>query len=153
MSTSLIDRSHDLKRLRDEGYEIEVTRSGHLLLKGVPYVTQERVVKRGVLVSDLDLEMGPEGEVTRKPRNHVARFIGEKPCDQDGSPLVSLIIDETRKDIGGGLTIDFEFSRKIKNGDGYRDYHHKMTAYVNYLSRYARIVEQCVTAQMRSSQE
>ena len=153
MSKSLIDRSPDLRRLRAEGYDIEVTRSGHLLLKGVPYVTQVRKVKRGILVSDLDLRIGLEGDVTKKPERHVARFIGEKPCDQDGCPLTSLIIGETRMDIGGGITIDFEFSRIIMDEHGYRDFHHKMTAYVKYLSRYARRIEKCVTAQTRTAQK
>ncbi len=37
MSHALISRSPDLKRLRDEGYDIEI-RSNYLLLSSVPYV-------------------------------------------------------------------------------------------------------------------
>lgn len=153
MSTSLIGRSPDLKRLWDEGYEIEVSRSGHLLLKEVPYVTQQKIVKRGVLVSVLELEMSQDGEVTKKPQDHVARFQGEKPCDQDGNALERLIIEERRMDIGGGFMIDYVFSRKIQDEHGYRDYHHKMTTYVNHLARYARKIQNDVTAKTRSSEE
>ena len=39
MSHSLISRSPDLKRLRDDGYEVDV-QSDHLLMKHVPYVTE-----------------------------------------------------------------------------------------------------------------
>ena len=37
MSQQLISRNPDLRRLREEGYDIEL-RAGHLLVKGVPYV-------------------------------------------------------------------------------------------------------------------
>ena len=37
MSQRPISRSRDLKRLRDEGYDLEI-RSGYLLAKDVPYV-------------------------------------------------------------------------------------------------------------------
>lgn len=123
-----------------------MTPSGHLLLKGVPYVTQRKEVARGILVSGLELEMNPDGEVTKKPQDHVVRFIGETPCDHNGNPLVSLIIGKTRIDIGGGIMIDFEFSRAIRGGNGYRDYFHKMTTYVNTLSKHARKIETSVTA-------
>ena len=76
MSKSLIDRSHDLKKLRNEGYDIEVTCSGHLLLKGVPYVTKEGCIRRGVLVSDLELEMGPDGEVTKNQKVTLRGLLG-----------------------------------------------------------------------------
>ena len=69
MSQSLISRSRDLKRLRDEGYDLEI-RSGYLLVKDVPYVNSRREVKRGILVSTLTLA----GDVTTTPDNHVAYF-------------------------------------------------------------------------------
>ena len=145
MSNSLIDRSPDLKRLRDEGYDIEVTHTGHLLMKGVPYVTEQKAVKRGTLVSDLDLVLRPDGDVTAKPERHVVRFIGDTPCDQNGSSLGdALIIGSSRMDLGGGLLVDFEFSRKPN--DGYRDYFHKMTTYAKYISKFAQRIEKNVTA-------
>ena len=146
MSKSLIDRSHDLERLRDEGYHIEVTPAGHLLLKEVPYVTKNKEVKRGTLVSKLELEMGPNGEVAKKPSNHVAQFIGEMPCDQHGSPLDSLVIGSAKIEIEGGIVVDHEFSRKIQSSEGYRDYHHKMKTYVDYLCRHAQEIKKGVTA-------
>ena len=42
--------------------------------------------------------------------------------------------------------IDYEFSRAIRGGNGYRDYFHKMTTYVNSLSKHARKIEANVTA-------
>lgn len=49
MSNKLINRSTDLKRLRDEGYEIEV-RGGHLIVHHIPYVNSNREVKIGKLI-------------------------------------------------------------------------------------------------------
>jgi len=54
MSQKPIGHSRDLKRLRDEGYDLEI-RSGYLLVKDVPYVNFSKQVKRGTLVSKLML--------------------------------------------------------------------------------------------------
>ena len=82
MSQRLISRSPDLKRLRDEGYDLEI-RSGHLLVKDVPYVNSRREIKRGILVSTLTMA----GDVTTRPDNHVAYFMGEHPCREDGKEI------------------------------------------------------------------
>ena len=54
MSQRPISRSADLKKLRDEGYDLEI-RSGCLLVKDVPYVNSRKEVKRGILVMKLVL--------------------------------------------------------------------------------------------------
>ena len=59
MSHSLISRSPDLKRLRDEGYEVEV-RAGYLFVHSVPYVNALGETAFGTLASDLVLA----GDVT-----------------------------------------------------------------------------------------
>src|SRR5690349_16429802 len=45
MSRKLISHSADLKRLRQEGYDLE-TRGGFMLVKDVPYVNSKKEVKR-----------------------------------------------------------------------------------------------------------
>src|SRR5712671_6958555 len=62
MSAELIARNPDLKRLRDEGYLVAI-RGSSLLVREVPYVTERREVKRGILVSPLDLA----GDITIRP--------------------------------------------------------------------------------------
>jgi biotin operon repressor len=47
MLQQLIDRSPDLKQLRDEGFEIEV-KGGYLLIHHIPYVNQSREINYGV---------------------------------------------------------------------------------------------------------
>ena len=72
MSRKPISHSPDLRRLRDEGYDIDV-RSAYLIMRDVPYVNARREVKRGILVSTLRLA----GDVTQQPDTHVAYFAGE----------------------------------------------------------------------------
>ncbi len=72
MSHELISRSADLKKLRDEGYDIE-ERDGYLLVKHVPYLNSQKEVKYGTLVCKLHLA----GNETAKPDTHVVHFAGE----------------------------------------------------------------------------
>ena len=97
MSQQLIDRSPDLKRLVDEGYEVEIE-SGHLLLRHVPYVTKGKGIKYGTLVSRLTLA----GDVTTKPEDHVVMFAGDLPCDSDGKPLIQIQASDRRQQLGEG---------------------------------------------------
>ena len=83
MSQQLINHSPDLKQLRDEGYDIEI-RSGHLLVKSVPYVNSKVEVCRGTLVTPLG---DVSGDVTQQPSEHTAFFSGDHPCHAEGSAI------------------------------------------------------------------
>ena len=85
MLQQLINHSPDLKRLQDEGYELEV-KGGYLLIHHIPYVTHLREVKYGILVSELSLA---NSQRTIKPSTHVINFIGEYPCNADGSIIIT----------------------------------------------------------------
>ena len=139
MLPSLIGHSPDLKRLVEDGYELEV-RSGHLLLHHVPYVSADRKVKSGILVSELSLA----GEGTTKPSTHVAMFVGEMPCDEHGNRLESIFHSAEHRDLGGGLEISFSFSSKPP--EGYSDYYHKMTTYEAIISGPAQQLDPLATA-------
>jgi molybdopterin/thiamine biosynthesis adenylyltransferase len=129
MPPQLINRSPDLKRLRDEGYDIEV-RSGHVLVKDVPYWTAKNELKRGTLVSELTLA----GDVTTTPRTHVAMFIGEYPCYKDGSPITQIFHQSARQQLGENLAVDHSFSSKPATTGAYKDYYEKMTTYAAIIS-------------------
>jgi hypothetical protein len=139
MSQQLINRSPDLKKLRDEGYDVEI-RSSHLLVKDVPYVNARREVKRGILVSTLTLA----GDVTTTPDNHVAYFIGDHPCRSDGTEIDQIKNASGRKALAEGLVVDNTFSAKPH--DPYPDYYAKMTTYVSILEGQARAIEPAATA-------
>ena len=142
MSRRPISRSDDLKALVDDGYEIDIV-SDHLVIYNVPYVDARKHVKRGTLVSTLDLA----GDVTTTPSTHVVMFAGEHPCDREGNELKKIKNQSKRDTVGEGLVIDHSFSSKPAGG--YRDYHHKMTTYVAIISTPAQSIDPCATAQTR----
>jgi hypothetical protein len=139
MSTPLIDRSSDLKRLRDEGYEVEI-RSAHLLIHHIPYVNPAREVKYGMLVSELTLA----ADVTDTPGSHVAMFAGEHPCDRDGQILSGIVHQSERKELAENLVVDHSFSNKPS--EGYVDYYEKMTRYATMISAPAAALDPDATA-------
>lgn len=126
MSAPLTSRSPDLRRLADEGYELDVAH-GHLLVGHIPYVTPEREVAYGTLVSTLTLQ----GDATTTPDTHVMTFAGQTPCDEAGRPLSKIIIGEARQQLAEGIVVDVTLSSKPPTG--YPDYYEKVTAYVAML--------------------
>src|SRR5436190_23489367 len=107
MSQQLINRSPDLKRLRDEGYDVEV-RSSHLLIKQVPYVNANKEIQYGTLVSQLDLA----GDVTATPSTHVVYFVGDYPCHKDGSKLRQIEHGTATTSLDRDLVVHHSFSSK-----------------------------------------
>lgn len=141
MSHKLISRSRDLKRLRDEGYDIEI-RSGYLLVKDVPYVNINKQVKRGMLISTLTLA----SDVTVRPDDHVAHFMGEYPCREDGKEIDQIKNASARRELASDVVVDHTFSAKPQPSGFYEDYYAKVTQYVTILSSYAQVIEPGVTA-------
>jgi len=143
MSQLLINRSPDLKQLRDEGYDIEV-RSGHLLVKSVPYVNSKGQIRCGTLVSPLG---DVSGDVTRQPDDHPAFFAGDHPCYADGSVMEPIRHSSETKTLAKGVVANHMFSARPKPDGKYRDYHHKMSTYVGLISGPARSIDSTATAQ------
>lgn len=141
MSQRIVSASPDLSRLQQEGYELEILPSGHLVLDHVPYVTPERQVAFARLVSSLELA----GDVTVRPTDHVVFFAGQTPCDQDGQPLARVINSSAHQVLGPDLEVDHTFSSKPPAG--YADYFEKMTTYVNLLAGPAQAIDPDATAQ------
>jgi hypothetical protein len=141
MSQQLIDRNADLKKLRDDGYDIEV-RSNFLLIKNVPYVNSNKEVKLGTLVSGLHLA----GEMTTTPDTHVACFIGDYPCYHDGSEIRQIKHQSGDQTLDKDLVVNHSFSAK-PNG-GYKDYYTKMMTYADIISGPAETIDPRVTAKI-----
>lgn len=125
MSRRPIARSPDLTRLQNEGYDLDI-RGGFLLVRNVPYVGADQTVRRGILISRLDLS----GDVTNKPRDHVAYWTGEHPCHSDGRKIRAIENGSGPQVLHDGVRADHTFSAKAD----YRDYHHKMTTYIARIS-------------------
>lgn len=139
MSRQLINRSPDLRRIQDDGYEIEI-KSDYLLMKQIPYVTKNGGIKTGTLVSELTLA----GDVATRPNTHVVMFTGDMPCDQKGRPLTQILLSSRTRELGSGLIVNHEFSSKPPAG--YVDYYQKMTTYEGIISGPAQSIEPNVTA-------
>ncbi len=140
MSQQLINRSPDLRRLRDEGYEIEV-KSGHLIVHHIPYVNSSQEVKFGKLISPLLLN----NDVTVKPDNHVISFMGEYPCNNDGSIITAIQHSgQLNQPLIDGITINFSFSTKPEGG--YANYYDKVVRYLEIISAPAKSLNKTATA-------
>lgn len=139
MSQQLINHSRDLKRLRDEGYEIEV-RGGYLLIHHVPFVDQNREIQYGVLVSTLTLINGSR---TGTPDNHVIHFIGENPCEINGTTITAIQHNNAPTKLNNQITVNRSFSNKP--AAGYPDYYEKVKRYADIISAPAKYLDQMAT--------
>lgn len=143
MSHRLIARSGDLLDLRNNGFHVQV-RDGYLLIRDVPYVTSARKVREdGILVSQLETEVVAGQEVTKKPKKHVAYWVGEHPCHANGDKIRSFENSSGATELFAGFKADFTFSAKAE----YRDYVHKMQAYLGWIVGEAQKLRTEVTAQ------
>jgi hypothetical protein len=145
MSHQQISRNPDLKRLRDEGYEVEI-RDKHLLIHHIPYVTPKREVAYGVLVAVLTMA----GDDVAKPQDHVAYFRGECPCNSQGTLFndANLIAGRETKKLADTIETNFMFSKKPPGGGPYTEDHYaKMTRYIETLQREAKVIDPDATAQ------
>ncbi|WP_395974442.1 ThiF family adenylyltransferase [Chryseobacterium cucumeris] len=140
MSQQLINHSPDLKRLRDEGYEIEV-RGGYLLIHHIPYMNSNKEVQFGVLVTTLTLS---SNERTTTPDNHVIYFIGDNPCEIDGSYITSIQNYNEPTILNHEITVSRTFSNKPQNG--YPDYYQKVKRYVEIIGGPANFTDPSTTA-------
>lgn len=140
MSNKLINLNSDLKHLRDDGYEIEV-RGGHLIAHHIPYVNSNREVKMGKLISTLNRN----NDVVLKPDTHVINFMGEHPCNNDGSILMAInhpiLVNQQLYD---DIILNHSFSNRPPNG--YDNYYDKVTRYIELITAPAKSIDPSVTA-------
>lgn len=141
MSAPRTSRSPDLRRLVNDGYDVAIV-GGFLVLRDVPYVDRYRQVRRGQIVSRLDLA----GDRTVAPRDHQVWFAGALPCDGQGRPLVNMVHAQHQpRDLGGGLRVDHWLcSRPL--GREFIDYHEKMTTFAHQISSHAAALDPTATA-------
>src|SRR5438874_679271 len=136
MSHKLIDLNADLRRLRDEGYNVDI-HGANLVVRDVPYVNGGRQVKYdGVLISTLNLN----GEVLNRPDTHQIRFSGERPCTSEGHALEALSLAEEVIRFSNKLSSQFHFSSKPLRGH-YESYYEKISTYAAILSGHATNID------------
>lgn len=138
MSQLQINHNNDLKRLRDEGYQIEIY-GGQILVHHIPYVTSQKQIKYGVLVS----EFNSSGNNVLPPRNHVIMFSGEFPCNKDGSKITALEHGQPGNTLGNGIKLNYSFSNKPKGG--FKNFYDKFLSYIRILSAPAMSLDENAT--------
>lgn len=126
-----INLSPDLKRLRDEGYEIEV-RGGHLLVHHIPYLDQNKQIQYGTFVSTL-----------HDIKNHVMYFIGDNPCEIDGSVISAIQHNNVKTALNHEITANRSFSNKP--AAGYPNYYEKVKRYADIISAPAKYLDPLAT--------
>jgi siroheme synthase (precorrin-2 oxidase/ferrochelatase) len=147
VSQKLINHSPDLKQLKDEGFSIE-EKHGFLLVHDVPYVNANKEISFGTLVSELNLA----GDVTATPNTHVIFFIGEHPCNKDGS-IIAGINHETsiNRKLAEGIIVNHSFSNRPVNG--YSNYYQKITRYIEIIMAPAQSMDHSLDARTRKVYE
>ncbi len=128
MSEAIINRSPDLIRLQSEDYRIEIC-SGYLTVHYIPYLNRNKEIKSGTLV----MALTNSGNITIKPKDHTAYFIGEQPCNIDGSFVTSLVNSPMKQNLYANVVSDFYLSCHPDNRV-YADYYDKVTTYCNIIS-------------------
>jgi len=139
MSQRPIALSPDLKRLKEEGYEVYIA-SQHLAVSGIPYVNSSREVRRGTLYAPLNLS----GDITTRPESHVVFFAGDHPCDNQGVDLLPLKHSSENKTLAADIMVNHSFSNKPLKG--FENYYDLVTSYIRIISSHAESLEPNATA-------
>lgn len=136
MSLKPIVLDADLQRLQQEGYEVEV-QNGYLLLHSIPYVNAQRNVLRGIVVTDLNGNVGKLGS----PRDHQVWFVGDYPCHHTGEPIEGIRHSSQDFQLWPGFVAQHRFSNKPYGENNYFDYYSKMKNYISIISNEAKEIE------------
>ncbi|MCM2301315.1 MAG: ThiF family adenylyltransferase [Flavobacteriaceae bacterium] len=147
MRNQIINHSPDLKRLRDEGFDIRIEH-GHLFVHSIPYLNEKKQILYGTLITVLNNSQkvieGVTLEVAGNPATHVAYFKGELPCYSDGR-FIEPLRRESRTKIANGTDVNWEFSIK-PNGQIPSDYYQLVTNYVQMMEIHAQEIDPNVRA-------
>ena len=139
MSQQLINLNPELKRLRDEGYNV-CCKSGLLVVDEVPYVGSDRTVKKGRFVMSLALS----GNQINGMDTHIAHFAGEYPCDVNGAQLPNLRCGGAVKhlpDLGTDVALSLKLLDDNQRKRAYKDDYEKVVTYVWMVANPAKGIE------------
>ena len=145
MSNSLISRSADLSALAAAEYSLEI-RGVYLIVKHIPYVALNGEIQFAEIVTNLDIIGAVGDEVTTQPSDHRVWWTGGTPHTADGESMEDYLCCgnwEQGRDIGEGIKVYMQWSRKPKEGGqarSYKDYREKIETYVEEVGGQAEAV-------------
>jgi len=144
MSQRPIALSPDLKRLRDEGFDIRVE-GGYLVTRDIPYLASASEIRRGLLVCALTLA----DDVAQKPGDHTAYFIGAHPCHTGGRLMTEIMChpQPPRAQLTSTVAWDFYLSAKPLPAQNYPNFYEKVVNYVRRISGPAQQLDHNAKAQ------
>lgn len=142
MSAAPTNPDPHLKRLVEEGFEIEV-RNGHMIVLNIPQVTPAGILARGVLTCPLSLDGA--GMTATPQEDHTMFFAGQTPCHRDGSPMVN-IINNSQKQRCGDMDVDHYLSSKPEITLRYENIYDKVVAYEHLIGGAARSLDRTANA-------
>lgn len=137
MSTQPFDHNPDLKKLKDEGYNISII-NNNIVIHGIPYVNN----KKEILFSSIYCPFKMEGQKIIQD-DHTVRFTGEHPCDQFGKENESFVHSPQENILTEDIVGKFLFSSKPSSG-AYPDFYAKMMSYIDLLSVPAKSIDSSV---------
>ena len=76
-----------LQKLENEEYEVKVCGGSLLVILRVPYLNSKHEIKAGTLAMPLSMS----GYTILQPSDHTASWIGERPCNIDGTFIDGLV--------------------------------------------------------------
>jgi hypothetical protein len=144
MSHPLIAHNDDLRRLRDEGYEVEVSH-GHVLVHA-PYVDSTGSIRLGVLAYPYT----DQASVLARPQDHTALWSGTPPCHRNGDTMLGIKATDVATQIRPGLIATMNLSSKprVDGGGTYvePDYYAKFKRYIGIICPPAESLDPTVCA-------
>ena len=145
MSSTLISRSPDLSALAAAEYSLEV-RGAYLIVNHIPYITKDGDIQFAEIVTNLDITGAAGEEITTQPSDHTVWWTGDIPYTADGESMEEYLVCnkwEQGRDIGEGIKICTQWSRKPKEGGQareYKDYREKIETYVEEVGGQAEAI-------------
>lgn len=140
MLNSLISHNEDLLQLKQSGHHIEI-RGAYLIIKNIPYVEQDGAIKSSDIVTNLQID--PSTNKVKQPDEHTVWWTGKMPYTAEGKSLKEDLCCgewEEGRELGEGISVYMEWSRRPKQGKMYRkykDYYEKIKTYVDFVSFHA----------------
>ena len=130
----------DLQRLVDDGYDISVE-AGYLIVHGIPYVTKDRTIDYGALLTAYS-----EADGVPVPfSDHTVSFTGTVPHRDDGSSLQQAMvatIHPVPQKMAGRDVWCYMSNKPEPIGDMLSSYYNKMTHYIKKLETYVQGIDQ-----------
>lgn len=154
MSSSPISRDPVLRALKEAGYRIRI-RGEYLVVSRVPYVTETGDVDTAELVMHLALD--PATGTTTRPLDHTVWWTGATPYTASGDSMRDYLCCnrwDAGRDIGEGITVYQQWSRKLRGQSGvraYLSYEEKVITYVNEVASHAEAQKPGIRAALATS--